>query len=102
MAATLRLTRKHPGVELRRRPFEIELDGTSAGSLKELRETVEIPVAPGHHTLRMRAGRYSSHELPFDVADEEVVNFHTRGPLVWPALVASFVKPDLGIKLKAE
>lgn len=102
MAATLRLTRKHPGMELRRGPFEIQLDGTSVGSLNKLHETVEIPVAPGHHTLRIRAGRYSSHERLFDVADDKVVNFRTRGPLVWPVYVASIIKPDLGISLKAD
>jgi hypothetical protein len=102
MTATVKLRRKHPGVELRRGPFEIELDGTSVGSLAKRDETVEIPVEPGHHTLRIRSGRYSSDEEPFDVAGDEVVNFHTRGPLFWPAYVASLVKPDHGVKLTAE
>ena len=31
MAATLRLTRKHPGMELRRGPFEIQSDGERIG-----------------------------------------------------------------------
>jgi hypothetical protein len=89
-------------MELRRSPFEIQLDGRSVGSLTKVHETVEIPVEPGHHTLRMRAGRYSSHERLFDVADDDVVNFRTRGPLFWPMFVASILKPDLGISLKAE
>ncbi len=102
MSATLRLTRKHPAMELRRSPFEIEVDGESIGSMNKLDETVEIPVEPGHHTLQMRSGRYSSQEHSFDVADGEVVNFRTHGPLVWPVYVASIVKPDLGISLKHE
>jgi hypothetical protein len=102
MSATLRLTRKHPLMELRRGPFEIELDGNSVGSINKLHETVEIPVESGHHTLRIRSGRYSSPECSFDVADGEVVDFRTRGPLVWPVFVASMIKLDLGISLKRE
>jgi hypothetical protein len=103
MSATLKLTRKHPRIELRRGPFEIELDGNSSvGSINKLHETVEIPLAAGHHTLRIRSGRYSSHECSFEVADGEAVDFRTRGPLVWPVYVASILKPDLGISLKRE
>ncbi len=102
MSATLILTRKHPGLELRRGPFEIELDGNSAGSIEKIHETVEVPIESGHHTLRIRYGRYSSPERSFDVADGEVVNFRTHGPLVWPVYVASIIKPDLGLSLKHE
>jgi hypothetical protein len=87
---------------LRRGPFEIGLDGTSAGLLTKLHETVEIAVGPGHHTLRIRSGRYSSHQRSFDVGDGEGVNFRTRGSLFWPMYVASTVKPDLAISLKRE
>jgi hypothetical protein len=102
MSATLRLTRRHPLMELRRGPFEIELDGQSIGSIDKTDQTSEIPVEAGHHTLRMESGRSSSHERSFDVADGEVVNFRTHGPLVWPVYVASILKPDLGISLKRE
>jgi len=101
MSATLRLTRRHPLMELRRGPFETELDGKSVRSINKLDET-EIPVESGHHTLRIRSGRYSSQERSFDVADGEVVNFRTHGPLVWPVYVASIIKPDLAISLKHE
>jgi hypothetical protein len=89
-------------MELRRGPFEIQSDGERIGSINQLHETVEIPVDSGHHTLRIRSGRYSSQECSFDVADGEVVDFRTRGPLVWPMYVASIFKPDLGISLKHE
>ncbi len=102
MSATLRLTRKHPGVELRRGPFEIELDGKSIGSINKNDDPSEIPVEAGHHTLRMGSGRFSSHECSFEVADREVVDFRTHGPLVWPNYVAAILKPDLGISLKRE
>jgi hypothetical protein len=102
VSATLRLIRKHPGVELRRGPFETELDGKRVGSINQLQETVDIPVESGHHTLRIRTGRYSSQERSFDVADGEVVNFRTHGPLVWPVYAAAIIKPDLAISLKRE
>ncbi len=101
MSATLRLTRAVAGIELRRGPFEIALDGGSVGSIKR-HETVETPLEPGHHTLRIRAGRYSSQDHSFDVADGEVVNFRCHGAMVWPRYVASIVKPDLAISLKRE
>ena len=102
MSATLRLTRQHPLMELRRGPFEIQSDGERIGSMNKTHETLEIPVEPGHHTLRIRSGRYSSQERSFDAADGEVVNFRTHGPLVWPVYVASIIKPDLAISLKHE
>jgi hypothetical protein len=90
-------------MELRRGPFEIGLDGNdSVGSLNKLDEIVEIPLEPGQHTLRIRSGRYPSHARSFDVADGDAVGFRTRGPLIWPAYLASIVKPDLGISLKRE
>jgi hypothetical protein len=99
VSATLRLTREGVGIELRRGEFEISLDGKGAGSIK-WGETVETPLEPGHHTLRLRVGRYSSRDCSFDAADGEVVSFRCHGAMVWPRFVASLVKPDLGISLK--
>jgi hypothetical protein len=101
VSATLRLIREGAGIELRRGPFEIQLDGTSVGSIKH-RETVETTLEPGHHTLRIRSGRYSSQDHSFDVNDGETVNFRTHGAMIWPRYVASIVKPDLAISLKHE
>jgi hypothetical protein len=99
MSATLRLTRQGVGVELRRGQFEILMDGKSAGSVKH-GETVEAPLEPGHHTLRLWVGRYSSRDRSFDAADSEIVSFRCHGAKLWPRYVASLVKPDLGISLK--
>jgi hypothetical protein len=99
VSATLRLTRQGAGIELRRGQFEISVDGKSAGSVT-WGETVEIPLEPGRHTLRLRVGRYSSQERPFDAADSEVVSFRCHGAMLWPRFVASLVKPDLAISLK--
>ena len=101
MSATLRVTRKGAGIELRRGPFEIAVDGGSVGSIKS-RETVETSLEPGRHTLRLRSGRYASRDHSFDVADGEVVNFRCHGAMVWPRYVASILKPDLAISLKHE
>jgi hypothetical protein len=99
MSATLRLTREGTGIELRRGRFEISVDRKSVASI-ERHETVETAVEPGHHTIQIRAGRYSSRDQSFDVADGEVVNFCCHGAMIWPRYVASIVKPDLAISLK--
>jgi hypothetical protein len=99
--ATLRVTRETFGVELTRGQFEIEVDGKRVGSVKH-GETVETPLEPGRHTLRIRKGRYSSRDRSFDAADGEIVSFRCSGAILWPRYVASLVKPDLGIILKLE
>jgi hypothetical protein len=99
--ATLKLTREATLLELRRGRFEIEVDGQNVGSF-DLHETVETPLEPGHHTLRIRKGRYSSRDHSFNLADGEVVNFRCHGANIWPRYVASIVRPDLAIALKQE
>jgi hypothetical protein len=95
------LTREGAGIELRRGTFEIEVDGGTVGSI-ERHQAVEKPLDAGQHTLRIRAGRYSSHDHSFDAADGELVNFRCHGAMVWPRYVASIVRPDLAISLKRE
>jgi hypothetical protein len=101
--STLRVLRYNPGAQdlLRPGPFEIQLDGRTVGSIKR-HETVETPLEPGHHTLRIRSGRYSSQERSFDVTDGSVVNFRTHGGAGWLTYLASILKPDLAISLKHE
>jgi hypothetical protein len=101
MSATLRLTREGTGIELRRGQFEILVDATSVGSI-ERHQTIDLPVDPGHHILRIRAGRYASLDRSFDVADGEEVDFRCHGAMIWPRYVASIVKPDLAISLKRQ
>jgi hypothetical protein len=99
MSATLRMSRETFGIELRRGRFEIWVDGRSADSI-DYGKTIEVPVEPGHHTVQVRAGRYSSRELPFDVTDGDGVDFSCSGAIFWPRWLLSFVRPDLGILLK--
>jgi hypothetical protein len=100
MPATLKLTREVGfGFELRRGRFDIVVDGKDIGSV-ENRDTVDTSLEPGHHTIRMRAGRYSSREHSFEAADDEVINFRCHGATIWPTYIASIIKPDLAISLK--
>lgn len=101
MPATLRLTREGVGIELRRGPFDVTLDGKVVGSI-ERGDTTETPLEPGHHRLRIRAGRYSSRPYEFDGAEGEVVEFRCHGAMMWPRYVASLVKPDLAVSLHRE
>jgi hypothetical protein len=98
---TLRLTREGFGIELRRGLFEITLDGTAVGTIAH-GDTAEVPLAPGPHVLRIRAGRYSSGRHGFDSADGDVVDFRCHGALLWPRYVASLLKPDWAISLRRE
>ena len=98
MSATVRLVREGFGIELRRGPFDICLDGTGVGAI-DWKETIEMAIEPGHHALRLRAGRYRSRGHEFDVADGEVAAFRCHGALIWPLYVASIVVPELAIQV---
>jgi hypothetical protein len=100
VSATLRLTRQGFGIELRRGEFAIAVDGERVGSLHQYGDTLETPVVPGHHTIRVSSGRYSSRDRSFDAADSQVINFRCHGAMVWPRWVASFVVPELAISLR--
>jgi hypothetical protein len=101
MAASLKLTHKAIGAEVRRGTYDIELDGQSAGSL-DMNDTVEIPIEPGRHTLKLSDGRNSSRTETLDAADGETVAFRCTGKRFLPVFLASFVVPSLAIKLKRE
>ena len=99
MAATLKLTRAGVGVELRRGTFDVLIDGSGVGSIN-WHDTVEVPVEPGRHTIRLRRGRYSSQDHAFEVSDGEIVTFQVHGAMVWPRWVVSMVKPTSPSPLK--
>jgi len=98
VSATLRVEREHGGVELRRGPFEIVLDGTSVGSIVR-HQTVEVPVEPGGHTVQVRTGRYTSKAEGFVIADGDTVTFRCHGAVFWPRYVASILVPSLALPL---
>jgi hypothetical protein len=101
VSATLRVTHKAIGAEVRRNAYGVEVDGKPAGSVA-MNDTFETPVEAGHHTLRVREGRKSSGVEAFDIADSEVVAFRCTGKRFLPLFLASFVIPNLALKLVRE
>ena len=77
---------KRVGIELRRGTFDVVVDGNSAGRI-EHHDTVEVPIDPGPHTIRIRAGRYSSPEHSFEASDGETITFRIHGAMMWPRYV---------------
>ena len=100
MSATLKLTHKTIGAEVRRGTYDAVIDGKPAGSL-DLNETIDIPIEPGRHTLQIRNGRNSSRTKTFD-ADGETVAFRCGGKSILPVFLLSFVVPSLAISLHRE
>jgi aspartate aminotransferase-like enzyme len=98
MSATLKLTHKAIGAEVRRGSYDIVLDGQSAGSL-EMNATIELTIEPGHHTVQVRNGRNSSRVEAFDAGESETVSFRCTGKRFLPIFLASFVFPSLALKL---
>jgi hypothetical protein len=98
MSATLQLTHKAIGAEVRRDPYDVVVDGEQSGSVK-MNDTIEIPLEPGRHTLQVRDGRKSSNTEPFDAAEGEIVAFRCTGKRFLPIFLASFVVPRLALKL---
>ena len=71
MPATLKLTHKAIGAEVRRGTYDVVVDGQRVGSV-EMNNTIEIPVESGRHTLQVRNGRNLSSIQTFD-AEREIV-----------------------------
>ncbi len=101
MAATLKLTHRAIGVEVRRGTYDVVLDGERVGSL-ELNDPIEISVEPGPHTLQVRNGRNSSRTLTFDAAEGETVAFRCSGKRFLPIFLVSFIAPSLALSLHRE
>ena len=101
MSATLKLTHKTIGVEVRRGTYDVVVDGQRAGSL-ELNETVDLPVEPGRHTVQVRTGRNSSRTKTFAVAEGEIASFRCSGKSILPIFLLSFVVPSLALSLRRQ
>jgi hypothetical protein len=102
MTAELSLSRQWGSYLVRGKPWEVIVDGKAAGSIGH-HQTIELPVEPGEHTLRVKASeRYISRERRFEAADEQVVSFRCHGPVALPMLLAALVNPKLWITLKQE
>jgi hypothetical protein len=101
MSATLKVTHKTIGAEVRRGTYDVLLDGERVGSV-EMNETYERLIEPGRHTLQVRNGRNSSRTKTFDAADGEAAAFRCTGKSILPIFLASFVVPSLALNLKRE
>ena len=98
MSATLKVTHKAMGAEVRRGSYDVVVDDRRVGSVA-MNDTIEIPVEPGGHTLQVRNGRKSSSAEKFDAAEGEIVAFRCTGKRFLPIFLASFIVPRLALKL---
>src|SRR6516164_711384 len=78
VSATLKLSHKAIGAEVRRGTFDVLVDGKHVGSV-EMNDTIETPLEPGRHTLQVRNGQNSSRTQTFDAAEGEVIAFRCTG-----------------------
>jgi hypothetical protein len=101
MSATLKLTHKAIGAEVRRGTFDVVIDGERVGSV-EMNDTIEVPIEAGHHTLQVRNGRNLSRTLTFDAVEEQIVAFRCTGKRFLPIFLLSFVVPHLALSLRPE
>lgn len=99
MGATLAVTHKAIGAEVRRDPYQILVDSQTVGSVA-MNQTVELPVSAGSHTLQLRDGRKSSRVHTFLAAEGETVSYRCTGKSILPVFLLSFVVPSLAITLR--
>lgn len=99
--ATLKLTHKAIGAEVRRGPYDVLVDGQRAGTV-DLNETIEIAVTPGRHTLQVRSGRNSSRVQTFEAGASQTVAFRCTGKSFLPIFLASFLFPGMALQLRRE
>jgi hypothetical protein len=98
MSATLKVTHKAIGVEVRRGTYDVEVDGKRVDSLA-MNDTIETPVEPGRHSLQVRDGRKSSRTKTFDAVEGDVVAFRCTGKSLLPIFLLSFLVPSLALTL---
>lgn len=98
VSATLKLTHKAIGAEVRRAPYDVMVDGDRVGSV-EMNKTLELPIEPGRHALQIRSGRKSSATRTFTAAEGEIVAYRCTGKRFLPIFLASFVRPSLALAL---
>ncbi len=101
MPATLTVTRRTVGVEVRRGTYDVLVDGERVGSVS-LHETFEMPLEAGRHTLQVRSGRNASRTQSFDAAGDGAVAFRCGGKRPLPIFLVSFVVPSLALSLRRE
>ncbi len=101
MTATVKVTHKAIGVEVRRGTYDVVVDGLHAGSV-EMNHAVEVPIEPGRHTVQVRNGRQSSRPQTFEATEGGTTAFRCSGKRMLPIFLASFVVPSLALSLTRE
>ena len=101
MSATLKVTHKAIGAEVRRAPYDVIVDGGRVRSV-EVNQSTAITIEAGTHTLQVRSGRKSSRVHTFEAAEGEVVAYRCTGKRFLPIFLASFVFPGLALALRRE
>jgi hypothetical protein len=101
VTATLKLTHKAIGAEVRRGTYDVMVDCERVGSV-EMNNTIEIPIEAGHHAVQVRNGRNSSGAQTFEAAEGEIVAYRCTGKRFLPIFLASFVVPSLALSLVRE
>jgi len=101
MTATLTVTHKTIGAEVRRGTYDVVLDGEPVGSVA-MNQTFETSVAAGRHTLQVRDGRNSSRAVSFDATDDGLVAYRCTGKSILPVFLLSFAIPSLALSLHRE
>lgn len=100
--ATVIVVRKFGGIIGRNHKWQVLIDGADVGTIA-INQTVELPVGPGQHTLRLRtSGRLTSPERSFEIAEGEQIRFSGHSQFLWPLMLAALVKPDFWIRLNRE
>jgi hypothetical protein len=98
MTATLELTHKSIGVEVRRGAYDVYIDAHHAGTV-EMNDTLRLQVEPGRHTLQLRSGRKSSRTKTVDIHDDEVIAFRCTGKSPLPIFLTSLILPKMALRL---
>lgn len=101
MPATLTLSHRAIGAEVRRGTYDVVLDGAHVGSV-DMNDTFETRIEPGRHTLRVLNGRSSSRTVTFDAADGDLVAYRCTGKSILPVFLLSFAVPSLALTLHRE
>lgn len=101
MTATLKVTHKAIGAEVRRHDYDVEVDGTRVGSVA-MNETFTTTVESGDHTVAVKDGKKSSKAEPFTATDGDVIEFRCTGKRALPLFLASFADPKLALVLVRE
>jgi hypothetical protein len=78
--------------------FKIVVDGKEVGTIAD-GDSVQIPIAPGGHSLRLRSAWTGSPTVAFSLGEGETIQFTCRPALTnpmlaLPVLIQSFFKRD--------